>query len=113
LSASPRLSRGQAKLADLEAVFGALANRSRRQILQVLQFRGGAMTSSEIAARFSCQWPTTTRHLRRLEEAGLVRVERKGREALYSLDRDRLQAVAGEWLALFEVEAGARLPSAR
>jgi DNA-binding transcriptional ArsR family regulator len=101
LKASPKLPRGQARLADIDRVFAALANASRRQILLVLHFRGGAMTSSEIAARFSCQWPTTTRHLRRLEEAGLVRAERKGRESLYSLDRERLASVAGEWLAVF------------
>lgn len=102
MSTSPKLSRGQAKLADIDIVFSALANSSRRQILQVLHFRGGALSSSEIAARFSCQWPTTTRHLRRLEEAGLVRVERRGRESLYSLDRERLKSVAGEWLSVFK-----------
>lgn len=101
MKTSPKVARGEAKLADVDEVFRALANRSRRHILQVLHFRGGAMASSEIAERFSCQWPTTTRHLRRLEEAGLVTVERLGRDSLYSINRVRLAAVAGEWLALF------------
>jgi DNA-binding transcriptional ArsR family regulator len=67
-------ARGVLELDDLEAVFGALAHRSRRTILFVLHARGGTMTSGEIAARFDCSWPTTTRHLRILEDAGLVHV---------------------------------------
>lgn len=101
MNASSRLPKGKAKLADLESVFRALAHGSRRHILLVLHFRGGAMTSSEIASRFSCRWPTTTRHLRKLEQAGLVTVERKGRESIYSLNHARLNAVAGDWLAVF------------
>jgi DNA-binding transcriptional ArsR family regulator len=77
------------KHADLEAVFGALAHASRRHILLVLHHRGGSMTAGEIADRFACSWPTTTRHLRTLETAGLVRVERKGRERIYRVDRAR------------------------
>ena len=60
------------------------------------------MTSGAIAARFDCSWPTTTRHLRVLEEAGLVRVEMQGRERVYKLDTDRLTAVAGTWIGRFE-----------
>ena len=89
-------------LADVEAVFQALAHPSRRHILLVLRFRGGQMTAGEIAGRFGCSWPTTTRHLRVLERAGLVRVEKRGRERVYRLDRQRLRAVAGGWLEWFE-----------
>lgn len=60
------------------------------------------MTAGEIAARFDCTWPTTTRHLRRLEEAGLVRVEKEGRERIYRLDLDTLRGVAGQWLGGFD-----------
>ena len=93
-----------AELADVEAVFAALAHPSRRQILLVLRFRGGQMLAGEIAERFACAWPTTTRHLRILESAGLVRVEKRGRERVYRLDRERLRRVAGEWLRWFEPE---------
>ena len=91
----------QEQLEDLEAVFRALAHASRRQILLVLRFRGGRMTAGEIADRFSCTWPTTTRHLRVLESAGLVKVESQGRERVYSLQRERLEKVVGEWLGWF------------
>jgi DNA-binding transcriptional ArsR family regulator len=93
--------RGLAELEALDAVFGALAHQQRRTILTVLQARHGEMTSGEIAGRFDCSWPTTTRHLRVLEAAGLVRVEMRGRERVYRLDRDRLRGVAGGWITRF------------
>ena len=97
---SPK-ARGIQDLEDLDLVFGALAHRSRRTILSILQARGGEMTSGAIAARFECSWPTTTRHLRVLEDAGLVRVELQGRERVYRLESDRLTAVAGTWIHRF------------
>jgi DNA-binding transcriptional ArsR family regulator len=90
------------ELARIDAVFAALAHASRRHILLVLHHHGGEMTAGEIAARFDCTWPTTTRHLRRLEEAGLVRVEKEGRERIYRLDRAALRGVAGGWLDGFD-----------
>jgi DNA-binding transcriptional ArsR family regulator len=95
-------SRGETELDELEQVFGALAHASRRHILIVLRFRGGRMTAGDIAGRFHCSWPTTTRHLRVLEEAGLVKVEESGRQRTYVLDADRLRRVVGDWLHWFE-----------
>ena len=90
-----------AELDELERVFGALAHASRRQILLVLRARGGRVRAGDIARRFACSWPTTTRHLRVLEEAGLVRVEQEGRERWYVLEEKRLRRVAGGWLRSF------------
>ena len=90
--------RGLAELDAFDAVFGALAHRSRRTILSVLHARGGEMTSGAIAARFDCSWPTTTQHLKFLEEAGLVTIRMNGRERLYRLESERLRSVAGSWL---------------
>ena len=94
---------GLQELEDLDVVFGALAHRSRRTILSILDARGGEMTSGAIASRFDCSWPTTTRHLRVLEDAGLVRVELQGRERVYKLDRKRLTELAGGWVDRFRV----------
>jgi DNA-binding transcriptional ArsR family regulator len=93
---------GITDLQALESVFGALAHQSRRTILLVLLARGGEMTSGDIAARFDCSWPTTTRHLRILQDAGLVRVVLRGRQRVYRLDVGRLREIAGGWLARFE-----------
>jgi DNA-binding transcriptional ArsR family regulator len=94
--------RGLKELEDLEVVFRALAHQTRRHILIVLNARGGSMTAGEIAGRFSCTWPTTTRHLRILEQAGLVRVDKKGREWIYVLEAERIQKVVKGWLKWFE-----------
>ena len=92
---------GERELADVDAVFASLAHASRRRILLVLRMRGGSLTAGEIADRFDCSWPTTSRHLRQLERAGLVSVEQRGRERVYVLDEARLQRVVGRWLAHF------------
>ena len=104
-------STAEAELADTEAVFAALAHGSRRHILLVLRFRGGAMTAGEIADRFHCSWPTTSRHLRTLEQAGLVEVETRGRERVYRLASERLRAVTQGWLRWFEGRAPASAPN--
>lgn len=99
-----RLGRGVRELRDLDAVLRALAHPSRRHVLVVLLARGGRMTAGEIAKRFSCAWPTTSRHLRVLQGAGLVRVERQGREWLYVLESVRLREVVLGWLRHFEAD---------
>lgn len=94
----------EAKLAALDAVVAALAHPARRQILLTVHFRGQA-TAGEIAGRFAHKWPTTTRHLRVLEQAGLLRQEKQGRSRIYVVDGDRL-ALVREWLAWFDVPGG-------
>ena len=63
------------------------------------------MSAGEIAERFGCTWPTTSRHLRVLRDAGLVSVERRGRERAYVLESARLKGAVGEWLGWFEPDA--------
>jgi DNA-binding transcriptional ArsR family regulator len=89
------------KLQALDQVVTAIAHPARRQILLTLHFRGGTATAGELAARFAHAWPTTTRHLRVLEDAGLLRHEKHGRTRVYTLDRERL-ALITEWLGWFE-----------
>lgn len=93
---------GLRELKDVEQVFAALASHSRRHILLVLKHHGGRMTAGQIADRFECSWPTTTRHLRQLESAGLLIVEKSGRERLYRLNERRLKRIVGRWLAWFD-----------
>jgi DNA-binding transcriptional ArsR family regulator len=95
-------SRAASEVLLTETIFNALAHAQRRQILLVLRFRGGAMTAGEIADRFSCSWPTTTRHLQILERARLVRVKKRGRERVYHLDLQKLRTTVGKWLNWFD-----------
>ena len=66
------------------AVFRALTDPTRREILRLL--RAAPRTSGEIAARFESSWPTVSRHLGVLKEAGLVTAERNGQEIHYELN---------------------------
>lgn len=89
------------RLEEIELAFAALAHEQRRHILLTLHFRGGEMSAGSIADRFACSWPTTTRHLRVLEAAKLVLVEKRGRERIYKLNREQLGRVLGDWLGVF------------
>lgn len=91
------------RLAALDAVCNALAHPARRQILLTMKFRGGSMAAGEIDGRFGHAWPTTTRHLRVLEAAGLVSVEKQGRSRMYHLEVKRLTVIE-EWLDWFDHE---------
>lgn len=90
----------KARLDAYEAIFLALAHPARRLILMTLNFEGGAMTAGAIADLFEHSWPTTTRHLRVLEAAGLLAHARRGREHVYSIDRARL-GLARDWIEWF------------
>ena len=99
---SPDPNATAAESATADAVFAALAHRARRKILLALRERNGRMTAGEIAQNFAHSWPTTTRHLRVLESAGLVRVERNGRGREYCLETKLLVNVTRKWLRWFE-----------
>ena len=83
-----------------DAVFGALAHATRRRVLITIYFNGGEMSAGEIADLFAHTWQTTTRHLRVLEKAKLIKHERQGRLWIYRIHRERIRLVK-EWLAHF------------
>lgn len=93
------------KLEALEVVFTALAHASRRQILLTVHIRGG-MSAGDIAGRFEYAWPTISRHLRLLEEAGLLTHEKRGLTRFYTVDYERL-ALAHGWFDWFEASSDA------
>jgi ArsR family transcriptional regulator, repressor of sdpIR and other operons len=73
----------------MQVKFRALADETRREILRLL--RDGPLTSGDIADRFQSSWPTISRHLAVLRDAGLVVTERRGQEILYELDTSVFQ----------------------
>src|SRR3954467_9569759 len=89
------------RLEELEEVFGALAHASRRHILLVIHFRGGAMSAGDIAARFHHSWPTISRHLKILNSSGLLAREKRGRARMYRINQEKL-GLASEWLQWFK-----------
>jgi len=78
-------------------VFRALADPTRRQILQDL--RGCELAAGEIASRFSISGPSISRHLGVLKGAGLVRERRQANRIYYSLVEERLALCVGGFLS--------------
>ncbi|HEY5087605.1 MAG TPA: autorepressor SdpR family transcription factor [Gemmatimonadaceae bacterium] len=63
--------------------FRALADPTRRAILDLL--RSGSRTSGEIAEQFGSSWPTISRHLSVLKDAGLINADKEGQFMRYEL----------------------------
>lgn len=101
-------AKGLRELDDIERVFGALAHATRRHILQVLHAHDGTLTAGELSARFAHSWPTTTRHLTVLLDAGLVTVTPVGRERRYQIARHHLADALGLWLTSVGLELRSR-----
>jgi DNA-binding transcriptional ArsR family regulator len=81
--------------ADLTRVFHALADPTRRAVLERLTRGPAAMT--ELARPFSMALPSFSQHLGVLEECGLVRSQKVGRVRTYQLAPEPLQE-AQDWL---------------
>ena len=82
---------------DDAPVFKALADPTRRQILQDLQ--GGELAAGDIADRFPISGPSISRHLAILKSAGLVRERREANRIMYSLVEERLAVCVGNFLS--------------
>jgi DNA-binding transcriptional ArsR family regulator len=78
-----------------EAVFRAIADPTRREILSLL--RSGRRTVGEIAGNFRTSRPAISKHLRLLRSAGLVASRRDGTSRICELNARPLLAVS-DWL---------------
>jgi DNA-binding transcriptional ArsR family regulator len=83
---------------DDSGVFRALADATRRQILQDL--RAGELSAGEISGRFTISAPSVSRHLTVLKSAGLIRERRDANRIYYSLVEDRLAVCVGQFLSV-------------
>ena len=82
----------------MEAVLRALADESRRKVLETLA--GGPATAGELAALLPIARPGVSRHLRVLREAGLVEVRQEAQRRVYSLRPEPL-AELDKWLGRY------------
>lgn len=73
----------------MNSAFKALSDPTRRDILHLL--RAGPLTSGEIAQHFPVAWPTISRHLAVLRDAGLIQAERHGQQIVYELNTTVLE----------------------
>jgi DNA-binding transcriptional ArsR family regulator len=82
----------------VEAVLRALADESRRTVLETLA--SGPATAGDLAELLPIARPGVSRHLRVLREAGLVEVRQEAQRRVYSLRPEPLAEV-DEWLARY------------
>jgi DNA-binding transcriptional ArsR family regulator len=86
---------------DDDAVFRALADASRRQLLDRLHGRNG-QTLGELCRGLDMTRQAVTKHLAILEEANLVATQRQGREKLHFINPVPINAIGERWIAKFE-----------
>src|SRR5262245_22892375 len=82
-----------------EAVFKAIADPTRREILRLL--RGGGRAVGDIASNFRTSRPAISKHLRLLRSAGLVETRKRGTARICQLNAKPLRAI-DEWLRDYE-----------
>ena len=83
------------QFAAADEVFHALANPTRRRVLE--QLSRGPATVSELAASFDMQLPSFVQHLSVLERSRLVKSKKRGRVRTYEIAPERFK-VAEDWL---------------
>src|SRR6187455_2319283 len=81
--------------AAADVVFHALANPTRRKVLEQLSV--GPATVSDLAAAFDMQLPSFVQHLSVLQQSRLVRSKKRGRVRTYEIAPERFK-VAEDWL---------------
>jgi len=84
----------------LDTVFAALADRTRRGILETLSHRGD-LAVSELAAPHDMSLPGFLKHLRVLEDAGLIERSKEGRVVSCELSAAPMKAAAA-WMSRYE-----------
>jgi DNA-binding transcriptional ArsR family regulator len=90
-----------------EDVFVALADPTRRQVLDLLATRGEA-SATTLAADLPVSRVAVIKHLAVLDRAGLVESRRAGREVRFSVRPEQLQATAA-WLSRLAADWDSRL----
>ena len=86
---------------DEDAVFRALADASRRQLLDRLYSQNG-QTLGALCQGLAMTRQAVAKHLAILEEANLVSVRREGREKLHFLNPVPINDIAERWIGKFE-----------
>jgi DNA-binding transcriptional ArsR family regulator len=86
---------------DDGAVFRALADATRRRLLDRLHVKNG-QTLGELCRGLDVTRQAVTKHLAILEEANLVSWQRHGREKLHFINPVPINAIAERWIAKFE-----------
>ena len=88
-------------LLDIDKVFKALADPTRRRLLDLLHRENG-QTLKELCEHMDMTRQAVTQHLQQLEEANLVAIVWHGREKLHYLNPVPLHEIHERWIGKFE-----------
>ena len=88
----------QAEAARIAALAKALSDPIRVQLVDVLRSHAGEVCVCELQPLFDISQPTLSHHLKKLRDAGIVGVERRGLWAFYYVNQDSLE-VLDRWLS--------------
>jgi ArsR family transcriptional regulator, arsenate/arsenite/antimonite-responsive transcriptional repressor len=86
---------------QMNSVFKALNDPTRREILELLQQRD--MTAGEIVDQFNISGPSISHHLDLLKQAGLVSAEKQGQYIYYSLNTTVVDEIM-KWFLQFKTK---------
>lgn len=90
----------------LSNVYKALADPTRRRVLQLLRERD--MSAGELAEHFDSAWPTLSRHFAILREADLIQGEKRGASIIYSLNVSVLEEALLGMMEMFKIDRSER-----
>lgn len=85
----------------VDKIFKAIADAKRREIFHVLVVAGTAMSMTQISQQFDISRQGVTKHIKLLEDAGLLKIETKGRERFCIAFPQKLKEVK-DWIAFYD-----------
>ncbi len=88
---------------EIDRVFKALADPSRRELIDRLHAKNG-QTLSELCQGLGMARQSVTQHLGLLEDANLISVQRQGREKLHYFNPVPIHELYARWIRKFEPE---------
>jgi DNA-binding transcriptional ArsR family regulator len=88
---------------SMDTVFRALADKSRRHLLDRLHAQGGR-TLGELCEGLEMSRQAVTKHLAILEAANLIATQKQGREKLHFLNPVPINDIADRWIGKFDRE---------
>ena len=86
---------------DINHIFKAIADPTRREIFHALVIASVAMPITQISEQFDISRQGVTKHIKTLEEAGLIKINAQGRERFCLADPTPLKEV-NKWLNFYE-----------
>lgn len=89
------------KKEDLNKLFKAIADPTRREIFHVLVLGATALSITQISSQFDMTRQGVTKHINLLHEAGLVNIKTKGRERYCLANPSSLKGVQ-DWVTFYE-----------